>query len=185
MSWRKQLETLEHAKKWDDAIAFLDETIDNNPNNMDAYIAMNYLLANLITEEDYDRSKLNGRSKSDDYVALSHYYFDESYERFFDNPEYLFFISITTTIADWYMDIGIERIRAMSKKASVLEPDNLLYLWGRYSSLDATNAENLIAMDYYAQKAFEDPASIEFLKSKGAVGEYILDVQLKNWNKDL
>lgn len=185
MSWQKQLETLEHAKQWDDAIAFLDGIIDNDQDDMDAYIAMNYLLANLITEEDYDRSKLDGRSKSDDYIALSHYYFDESYAKFSDNPEYLFFTAKTIRMADWYMDIGKERIRAMSKKASVLEPDNLLYLWGRYSSLDATNAENLTLMDYYAQKAFEDSASVEFLKSKGAVGEYILEVQLKNWNNNI
>lgn len=178
MNWRKQLEELEHDKQWDDAITFLGEVIDNNPNDMDAYIAINYLFMNLITEEDYDRSKLNGRSKSDDYIALAHYYFDESYEKFSENPEYLFFTGITMSIADWYMDIGDSYINAMREKASQLEPDNILYLWGKHMCLSASNHENIELIESYKKKVLADPLIVNFLKSKGAVGEYLLEIQL-------
>lgn len=178
MSWRKQLEVLEHAKQWDDAIEFLGEIIDNNSNGMDAYIAINYLFMNLITEEDYDRSKSNGRSKSDDYIALSHYYFDESYEKFSENPEYLFFTGITMRIADWYMDIGDKFIDEMLEKASSLEPNNLLYLWSKYSCLDASNSENTNLIDSCKGKILQDHSIADWLKLKGAVGQYLLEIQL-------
>ncbi len=174
MQWKEILRKLEQSKQWDEAIEFMQEIINKNSNDMDAYIAMNYLLANLITEEHCDKSKYN------DYIVLSHYYFDESYAKFSNNPEYLFFTGITTTISDWYMDIDMKDVNAMLEKAAALEPDNLLYLWGKYSCLKATNPENLKLMDSYKKRIRETSSVVNFLKSKGAIGEYLLEVQLKS-----
>lgn len=46
MNWRQCLLDLEHQKRWDDAIEYIEDIIEANPNDMDAYIYMNFLLMN-------------------------------------------------------------------------------------------------------------------------------------------
>jgi len=48
MEWKEHLRTLERAKEWDLAIVLMEDIIKQNPNDMDAYIFMNYLLMNLL-----------------------------------------------------------------------------------------------------------------------------------------
>ena len=57
MNWKSQLEQLEQNKFWDFAIELMQKVIVENPNNVDAAIQMNYLLMNLLVEEDHDESK--------------------------------------------------------------------------------------------------------------------------------
>lgn len=85
MTWQKILRKLEQNKEWDNAIEFMQNVVKENPDNVDVYLRINYLLMNLLVEEDYDRTK------HDYYAALLKKYFDESYAKFFLNPEYLYY----------------------------------------------------------------------------------------------
>ena len=53
MSWKEELHQLEHEQSWGDAISFMQKTIAENSGDMDAYLAMNYLLMNLLLYVSY------------------------------------------------------------------------------------------------------------------------------------
>jgi hypothetical protein len=59
MSWKKQLAGFEHRKEWDEAIELMQHVIAENSYDLDACLSMNYLLMNLLVEEDYNRRKLD------------------------------------------------------------------------------------------------------------------------------
>ena len=88
MSWKNQLKQLESKKEWDAAIQYMQNIIVESPSCLDAYVSICYLLMNLLVEEDYDRIK------HDYYTALTKKYFDESYAKFSNNPEYLLIIEL-------------------------------------------------------------------------------------------
>ena len=57
MCWREQLKQYECDKDWDTAIRLMQIVIDDNPNDMDGYLFMNYLLMDILVNEMYDNSK--------------------------------------------------------------------------------------------------------------------------------
>lgn len=126
MDWKKRLSDLELNKQWDEAIIFMEKIIQENPNDIDAYICMNFLLMNLLIKEDYNRSK------RDYYMTLTKKYFDESYKKFSENIEYLFFTGMTAFMSEWFFEIELDEARKMLEKARLAEPENLLYEWGFY-----------------------------------------------------
>src|SRR5271170_3531046 len=105
MNWRQQVMTLEHEGNFDIAVFLLEKIIKENPNEMDAYIFLLYRFMNSILEnscywsntstdalrkikEEYCENKIEY-----DYRKRAQQCFDESYARFFDNPEYLYYTS--------------------------------------------------------------------------------------------
>ncbi|GAA4789613.1 hypothetical protein GCM10023231_17020 [Olivibacter ginsenosidimutans] len=177
MDWKEQLSKLEQSKDWKSAIALIQETINQNSSSIDAYLSMNYLLMNLLVEEQYDP---NGH---DYYAGLLKKYFIESYAKFSNNPEYLFYIGQIACISEWYFDIEIEEAQSMMKKASELEPGSILYKWANYSGLDMRESSNKEKMIVYAKQTLSEPEVKRELKSKGALGKYLWD-SLEYWSKE-
>lgn len=177
--WKNNLRILESKKEWDNAIEFMQRAIEQNPHDVDMYIVMNYLLMNLLVEEDYDKSKRNY------YCELTYYYFQESYAQFSNNPEYLFYTGITTHMSEWYFRIDCGKAKEMLKKAVTLEPTNPLYKWGYYVYLDMSNMNNWrIALPYAQEILSLNSIYKQQLQSKGAIGDYILEI-MTNWYHDL
>ena len=146
---------------------------------MDAYLSMCYLLMNLLVEEDYNQSK------HDFYANLCKKYFDESYARFHDNAEYLFYIGKIAFMSEWYFDIDIEDARKMVLKAFALEPENLLYQSTYYLYLDMKDPHNFQTLLNYAYKVVDPHSQIkDILKDKGSLGAYLLEI-ITGWNKDI
>jgi hypothetical protein len=177
MNWKEQLSKLEQSKDWKSAIALMQETINRNSNSVDAYLSMNYLLMNLLVEEQYDPND------HDYYAGLLKKYFIESCTKFSNNPEYLFYIGQIACISEWYFDIEIEEAQSMMKKASELKPDNILYKWANYSDLDMRESSNKDKMSLYARKALSESEVKRDLESKGALGKYLWD-SLEYWSKE-
>lgn len=177
MNWKEQLSKLEQVKDWESAITLMQETINRNSNSIDAYLSMNYLLMNLLVEEQYDLKK------HDYYAELLKKYYIESYAKFSNDPEYLFFIGQIACISEWHFDIDIEEAQSMIKKASEIEPYNVLYKWSDYSDLDMRESGNKEKMTLYAKKALSDSEVKKVLKSKGALGKYLWD-SLEYWSKE-
>lgn len=177
MNWKEHLAELEHNKDWKSAITLMQETINQNSNSIDAYLSMNYLLMNLLVEEQYNLKD------HDYYAGLLKKYFTESYAKFSDNPEYLFYIGQIACISEWYFDIEIEEAQSMMKRASQLKPDNILYKWAHYSTLDMREARNKEKMILYAKEALSEQKIKEELKYKGALGNYLLS-SLEYWDKE-
>ncbi len=177
MNWKEQLSKLEQSKDWKSAIALMQETINQNSNSIDAYLSMNYLLMNLLVEEQYDFND------HDYYAELLKKYFIESYVKFSNNPEYLFYIGQIARISEWYYDIEIEEALDMMKRASELEPNNILYNWANFSSLDMRDSQNKRKMISYAKQVLSEPKIKEKLIHKGALGNYLLN-SLEYWDKE-
>lgn len=177
MNWKEHLRILEQLKEWDMAIEFMEDFIKKNPDNMEAYIFMNFLLMNLLVEEDHDETK------HDYYEVLIKKYFDESYKKFSNNPEYLFFTGITAVMSEWYFGIDVKDYENMLEKAMILDPTNILYKDTYYINLDRTIPENRNKAIVYAEMILQKDSLIkEILKQKGALGEYLLGLMV-NWSK--
>lgn len=173
MNWKKQLRKLEKVKQWDEAIAFMERVIKENPNDKDAYIFMNYLLMNLLIEEDCDNSKLNK------YSALTKWYFDESYAKFSEDPEYLYITGKIAVMGEWYFGIEQEDYLAMIEKAHKLDPQNPLYNEQYYYNLRKINHKDPRLVTYAKIILKENSPIKKQLSKKGAVGEYLLEI--KKW----
>lgn len=168
MNWKKQLERQEHSKDWKTAIELMQKTINDEPYDLDAYLCINYLLMNLLVEEDYHNTE------HDYYAGLLKKYFLESYSKFYNNPEYLFYTGITAHLSEWYFDIDIEGAKAMIKEVLHIEPGNMLYKWGYYAYLD--RSENNKQAMACAEEIRRENSIIKTLEAKGAVGKYILEI---------
>lgn len=174
MSWQAELQGLEHNKNWDRAITFLQNIIAKDPNNLEAYLSMNYLLMNLLVEEDYG-------NRHDYYADLLKKYFDESYAKFHNKPKYLFYTAITGYMAEWYFGLELDDLKRMLQKSMLLEPKNILYQWALYGSLDIQSSKNIELAIPYAQAILEKNSPIkEELKNMALLGNYLLDI-MNNW----
>lgn len=169
MNWKAQLLKFEQGKDWRSAIDLLQTIISENNSSIDAYLSMNYLLMNLLVEEDYNADEYGY------YTDLLKKYFVESYTKFSQTPAYLFFIGKIAGMSEWYFDIKIEEAQRMMKKAAVLNPKNVLYRWANYSDLDMRDAGNKEKMMLYAKQALCDPTVMEELNAKGSLGKYLED----------
>ncbi len=172
MTWKETLRQLEYKKDWDTAIEFMQHVIHQNPDDMDAHIYMNFLLMNLLVEEDHSHLSSN---KLDYYARLARYYFDISYAKYSENAEYLFYTGITAVMSEWYWGIEIEDYLRMLDMAMQLEPDNILYRWQRIVHLKEKDPINYKELkEYYENVLKEDSYIQKTLRSKGAVGAYLL-----------
>ncbi|SEW51567.1 hypothetical protein [Chitinophaga arvensicola] len=172
MNWKVHLEQLERNKDWKSATVFMQQVIDDNPDQAEVYISIIYLLHNILVEEDYPESD------HDYFAKVLGYYFEKSYKKFSDNAEYLFFAGKILHIAEWYFGVDddlkpIEKRLAfqMQKSAFEKEKSNVLFEWAYRFSLGDGIAEYLAD-----QILLYDKAAVEWLKSKGFPGYYVLGV---------
>ena len=184
MNWKKQIEIFEERFNKSliidckPAIELSKKILSDNPNNVEAYVRVIYLLHNIILEEDHQYITY------EQMTALITEVFEQSKVQFSENSEYLFFLGKILYIAEWYFGINeslnsIVESQAfkMQKKASELEPNDILYEWAWRLSLGEKIAGHLAS-----QILLYDKEHTDWLKSKGFPGEYIL--QSLEYNKN-
>ena len=171
MDWKERLKELDKKKQWDEAIVLMQNVIRANSQDMDAYISINFLLMDLLVEEDCDPSK------EQDYQTLLKWYFDESYAKFSDNAEYLYFTGKTAVMSPWFFGIDENDYEAMLEQAHNIEPENVIYKENYYYKLNRINPldPELIA---YAKMVLQPDSSVKkYLLTKGIIGGYILGMK--------
>jgi len=177
MTWQKQLRTLEQHKEWDIAIEFMRDIVKENPDSLDAYLSICYLLMNLLVEEDYDDTK------HDWYEHLAKKYYDESYQKFSHDPKYLFYIGKIAVMSEWFFGIDTPDYEKMLLDAIRLEPDNMLYMSSYYIMLDKQNPENRKKICEYAKAVLASDSPIpKILNLETSLGEYLF-MLITNWSK--
>jgi hypothetical protein len=179
MIWQKQLRILEQRKEWDDAIEFMEDTIAHEPDNLDAYLSMSYLLMNLLVEEDYDDTQ--GKR----YEYLIKKYYDESYKKFSHDPKYLFYIGEIAGISEWFFGLSTTEYQKLLQDAAHLDPHNLLYQWGYYSFLDKKAPENRKKICEYARAVLSPNSPIpNMLSTETSLGKYLFWM-ITSWCEDM
>lgn len=170
--WKLTLKQLEDQKQWDDAIDFMISIVAQEQ-SIDAYLAMEYLLMNLLVEEQYDEIK------HDYYASLIWQYFDESYALFKESPEYLYYMGWIASMSEWYLNIDQSDAIKMITTAVAMNPNNSVYMW--YDQLDKDiHSSDVIR---YAQCIIYNTSHTkEILSQKGSLGEYILGM-MTHWSK--
>ena len=171
MTWQECLKELEDQKQWEDAIYYMEDIIEENPDDMQAYIFMEYLVMNLLVEEDYDRSK------SGYYESLTLKYFKEGYSKFSHNPGFLYYTGIIACMSEWYFGIEIEEAEEMRKKAYLLDPHNIVYQWKSVEDVSISNITNVKKVTEYAKMILHDNAFLwHELEKKGSLGQYVFQL---------
>lgn len=174
MTWQQELRTLENRESWDQAIELLKKAIAQNPADMNAYISMNYLLMNLLTDENEDEDEVSNFSS---YETLAKKMFKDSYAKFSENAEYLFFTAVTASMAETCFGIEQDEAHAMFAKAKKLEPKNILYQWGYCAYVDVDSKDSQKAASEYAKTIAKSSSPIKaMLLAKGSLGEYVLEM---------
>jgi tetratricopeptide (TPR) repeat protein len=177
MTWQKQLRALEQKKQWDEAIEFMKGVVQENPDNLDVYLGICYLLMNLLVEEDYDVAQ------HDWYAYLTKKYYDESYKRFSHDPKYLFYIANIAVMSGWYFGIDTPDYEKMMLDAIRLDPTNMLYMSNYYVMLDKKSPENRRKICEYAKAVLASDSPIpKILNLESSLGEYLF-MLITNWSK--
>lgn len=166
MNREKKLKLFEKNKEWDNAIGLLKEMIADNPNDSWPYVQAIYLFHNILLEEDYPEEKQG------ELASLLNEYFELSKNKFLDDSEYLFFMGKILHIAEWYFNLDDNQLAfEFQEKAMNKEPDNLLYQWAYRLSCPGDVLEGFLAHQLIEYK----DEKVEWLKTKGFPGEYILE----------
>ena len=182
MNWKQYLLDLEHKEQWDNAIEYMEGIVEANPDDMDAYIYINFLLMNTLVEVDVENYDVNN---CDYYAKLLLEYYNNSYAKFSNNAEYLFCSATTAVFSPWFMGLAAEDYEKMFARAIELDPENLLYQKTYYLYLDqlvhSQQAEKLVYAKLILQ---ENSPLIKEWESRGALGEYLKMMQIE-WAKNV
>lgn len=172
--WKNSLEQYEEAKNWKLSIQFLEQVIHENPNLIEAYIRIIYLLHHVLLEE-------NGEDQGLDDSMLEkklEHYFNTAQIKFIDNAEYLFFVGKIMHVAEWYFGKNTDAVAklalSMQKKASEIEHSNILYKWSYLYSMSKPGTFTQQKATLAQQILYKSPYIIDWLKSKGLPGKYVL-----------
>lgn len=165
MNWKDQLYEYENQKKWIFAVEFMQYVIKNNPNDMDAYILMNYVVMNFLRDEDHNGFNVIY------FERIMKKNFDLSYVKYSENAEFLFFTAFTISPGEWYVDWDIEDVLKLYRRAYEMEPNNILYEWGDYAFV----CENKKEAAYCAYKTLTNNTLMLLLKQKGHLGEDVVE----------
>lgn len=176
MTWKKILRSLERSQQWDTAIEFMQQVISDNQADLDAYLFMLFLIMNLLVEEDHNESKHNH------YEMLAKKYFDEAYEKFSDNPEFLYYAGKTAVMSEWYFGIEQDDYIKMMARAAESDPHNPVYQWNYYDELATENVRDENARAYAITILDKNSSINKILSAKGALGEYLLEI-MRSWSK--
>ena len=178
MNWREQVAQLEREGNFDIAVFLLEKIVKKKPDEMDAYILLLHRFMDSCLEnpcywsniskdplkkikEEYYEDKIR-----QDYRQRAQQCFDESYTRFSDNPEYLYYASRLLLHAYDFMCLNIKEslLENMYQKAKNLGYNRLVEAGYSHKPDDVL----------WAKKILDDSSIREQLASKGAAAQYVI-----------
>lgn len=170
------LSLIEQTGDWKSAICFLER---DDAHDLRAYLRMTFVLLDFIVDGQYTEDE------ADTVAAKIKYFFDRANLKYSENPEFLFFSGKMICIAEWYFGIDdIDQAISMIKKAKDSDPDNILYEWGYYSTIDQRPEINTAIKLKLSHKLMNTRLAIEDLKGLGMLGAYLFEM-LEYTNEEL
>ncbi|QQS40368.1 MAG: hypothetical protein IPM63_13500 [Acidobacteriota bacterium] len=130
---KSELEELIEAKEWSKLKTLANEKSNDFGGSSLVAIESIYQLLNLLSYGTY-----KNYAEHDEIAQTLYDIFENSFSKFHDDPEYLFFVGYCIALNDRYFKQGdLKLSHTLLRKAFDLEPDNLLYEWGfRFSTSD-------------------------------------------------
>lgn len=171
--WKLEIIALIEDKKWQKLIDILQSNVTSSGNSLDVILNLDYVLIHILVEEDYNDYEEKV------FTDLLRNTFTESYSKYSENDDYLFFTGITCHISEWYFDIDISQAKTMIEKAYKNNPDSMLFEWGYYAYVQNEKSEKVIQC---SRDIIKDSYAMTFLKDKSILGEYIMDI-IKYWTR--
>lgn len=172
----KKLITLEKANNWAATVDFLEKNLTEVSQNLNASIVAIYFMMNLLVECNPEDQGID----SDKLMNLLKSCFNQSFQTFKENPEYLFFVGITACMSEWYLGMqDIHEAKNMLKKALEMDPENLLYNWGYnayHSYRDINSDKKEIKANHFSESILNQESIKDYLYSKGELGIYIYTI---------
>lgn len=166
MVWDKVITEFEQKNDWKGAIQFLEK---EEKKELDVYSRVIFILLDFLVDGQYTQEE-------HDFIAQKiKQIFSDASLKFLNNTEFLFFSGIMIYIAEWYFGMNsLKEATTMLEKAAQREPENILYKWGYYSRIDQRTEVNTEMKRQLSEQLLKDSSTIDWLKSKGLLGEYVL-----------
>jgi hypothetical protein len=167
MNWRDEMALIEQKRDWRAGIRLLENINENNPA---LCLRAMFLLLDLLVDGQYTEEEHN--FAADNLKEI----FDKSNQRFSTNAEFLFFIGIMAYIGEWYFGMeSVEPATTMLKKAMDIEPNNTLYEWGYYATINQLPEINTDLKLLLSEKLLcRETSELDWLSGKGLLGEYVI-----------
>jgi hypothetical protein len=170
--WKKNVLEFTESNDWVSAIEFSRSFIIDNPENVDGYINIIYLLHHVLSEEDYDDNA------QDEMMKLLPFYFQYSLEKFINSADYCFFLGKLLWASEWFFGIneGLNKHEQtlafkLENRAVEIEPQNELFIWSVKFTEDSQDEK------YFKIKILnKSNPYLNWLVSKGFAGMKIIDL---------
>lgn len=168
MDWKLQLQSHVSNKEFQQALKLLRQETAKHPDDVKATVMLLYLLHNLLIEEDLLKLGYDHDALANELLTQ----FRSAQERFNDDPVFLFFVGIILHIAEWYFgQDDVSLALRMQKRATEIEPDNILFQFSYLFSLgEQKRAVSL------AKKLMIDEECLQWLRSYGFAGDYVVEL---------
>ncbi len=176
MVWKTKFEEYEKSKNWQGVLQLLERITEKDQDFVEAHVRLIYLLLSIITELEYPTIEPN-KCPIENHatlVSLLKYYFDLSYQKFSCNPEFLFFMGAKMCYAEPHVNVDRNFAIDMQKRASELEPTNILYRWS-YLTHILPHKNKKVALELTRYMCEDSSKEKEWLLTKGQPGKEILD----------
>lgn len=194
MNWKQQVQLLEQEASFDIAIYLLETVVKNSPNDVDAYIFLLYRLremwleggvywCNVSKDPLRDIKKDYYDSKFENYMKLAKKYFAESYGRFSNNPEYLYYAAHILGHIAWYFGASDDLQSDLEIRAVRMHYNDVLNMMDYYKELYYKEPNN-VDVTTYAASIVSNSSIQEQLATKGAAADYIIGDKI-SWAKKI
>lgn len=175
MDWNDRLDDLFLNRNWEGLARLVEESLrETNPDG-DIAIETIYRLLDFLLYAKYESD-----AEYDEIARTLYDQFVNSYSKFSDDAEYLFFVGYFMALGEWYFgqdDLTLSH--EMLRRAAEIEPHNLLYAWGYHFSTGGPNGKVL------TQQIYSEPEILKFLMSKGLAGKYMIEAIETAYLQDL
>ncbi len=157
------VQTLIDEDRYRDAISLLRSILDNNPDNMDVYLALIYcygiLQAEFALDEEESKRILNESSEL----------FNKAYSLFKDNADFLHYAGFMIDLGEWWYGQELDFGQKMFYEAYLKCPDNILYQSALYQ-----NADDNDGLERYHERLvnYIEEKGSSFITDHGPLGVY-------------
>lgn len=166
--WESQIQQAERTFDLKLAINLLGEMVDQHRDRAELHLRVIFMLLDFLVDGIYS-------FKEGEIIAKKlRQYYNDSYKKYLNNPEYLAFTGMMITKSDWYFEKTFDDGIRMIKKAVDLVPANVTYKALYFILQDQRPEKNAELKTEILECFFSNELNVKNLEKKGLIGRYVL-----------